>query len=251
MNPCIIEKCELTDLVIDKLKYYVYVLLDPGDKSVFYVGKGKGSRLFSHVYGEPGDADASLLLDDKKELISVIRPENVLHGIIRYGLDEATAFEVEAALIDFIGKEKLTNQVRGNYSYLRGADSIKALIQKYENKGKLKTDENMILININKTFRADMTEKEVIDITRSSWVMGKRREKAKYVLSVYRGTVIEVMKIDLRSWRCIKPNEENKKNRWEFEADIAEEDIRKKYLYTNVREYYEGGRANPIRYINC
>lgn len=34
--------------VIEKLKYYVYLLQDPRDNSVFYVGKGVGNRVFQH-----------------------------------------------------------------------------------------------------------------------------------------------------------------------------------------------------------
>ena len=28
--------------------FYVYNLIDPRDKSVFYVGKGKGNRMYKH-----------------------------------------------------------------------------------------------------------------------------------------------------------------------------------------------------------
>ena len=42
--------------VITKLGYYVYLLSDPSNGEIFYVGKGKGNRVFSHFkdkgYGE-------------------------------------------------------------------------------------------------------------------------------------------------------------------------------------------------------
>ncbi|HIO04524.1 MAG TPA: GIY-YIG nuclease family protein, partial [Gammaproteobacteria bacterium] len=31
------------------MKYYVYLLLDPITDEIFYVGKGKGNRVFSHL----------------------------------------------------------------------------------------------------------------------------------------------------------------------------------------------------------
>ncbi|MBQ5524797.1 MAG: GIY-YIG nuclease family protein, partial [Paludibacteraceae bacterium] len=32
-----------------KIGYYVYRLIDPRDYSTFYVGKGKGNRVFEHA----------------------------------------------------------------------------------------------------------------------------------------------------------------------------------------------------------
>ena len=34
--------------IIKKLKWYVYLLSDPNSEEIFYVGKGKGNRVFDH-----------------------------------------------------------------------------------------------------------------------------------------------------------------------------------------------------------
>ena len=38
---------EFSNEVISKLNYYVYRLIDPRNGQTFYVGKGKGNRVFS------------------------------------------------------------------------------------------------------------------------------------------------------------------------------------------------------------
>ncbi|EPO2121397.1 LEM-3-like GIY-YIG domain-containing protein, partial [Escherichia coli] len=43
--------------VIEHLGWYVYRLIDPRDGSTFYVGKGKGNRVFAHMRGEVAAAD--------------------------------------------------------------------------------------------------------------------------------------------------------------------------------------------------
>ena len=33
----------------EELKYYVYCLVDPRDRKIFYIGKGIGNRVFAHA----------------------------------------------------------------------------------------------------------------------------------------------------------------------------------------------------------
>ena len=35
--------------------YYVYVLVDPINRIPFYVGKGKGNRMYQHLKGDKGN----------------------------------------------------------------------------------------------------------------------------------------------------------------------------------------------------
>ena len=57
--------------VIEKLGFYVYLLIDPRTDKVFYVGKGTGNRIFAHITS----AIASPLENDKLAQIRSIKSE--------------------------------------------------------------------------------------------------------------------------------------------------------------------------------
>lgn len=94
----------------NKLKCYVYVLRDPGDGKIFYVGKagGKGegnSRVLAH-FDEAREACSkpcgSLEWSPKiSRIIEIWKAgQEVDWFIVRHGLDAVQAQHVEAALID-------------------------------------------------------------------------------------------------------------------------------------------------------
>ena len=48
-----------TPEVAEKLKTYVYRLIDPRNGETFYVGKGQGNRVFAHIREQVDDVDPS------------------------------------------------------------------------------------------------------------------------------------------------------------------------------------------------
>lgn len=75
--------------VIERLKTYVYRLIDPRNGETFYVGKGRGNRLFAHIRGEQGIEGDDL--DNRMRRIRQIRLAGfeVAHVIHRHGMDDA------------------------------------------------------------------------------------------------------------------------------------------------------------------
>ena len=99
---------------------YVYVLMD-GDHP-FYVGKGGGigdgnNRVLNHLKDARALWDTQLLKSEKIQRIHKIWKKGaaVQWKVIRYGLPSSqSALEVEAALIDLIEIDNLTNTQAGH-----------------------------------------------------------------------------------------------------------------------------------------
>ncbi len=230
--------------VIEKLGYYVYLLIDPRikdkNKEVFYVGKGTGWRAESHLKFDKKEGAKNQRIkeirNDKKE------PEI---EILRHGLTEKEAFEVESAMIDFIGKKKLTNQVFGHDSADRGRMSLEELEIKYRAK-KIIIKDNLLLININKTFRRDMTTEEIFNITKGDWTIKKEKaKKYKIACAVFRGIVREVFEIE--DWFDSPKKDEKDRSRIYFKGKVASEKIRNSYIHKDTSEY---NCQFPVRYLN-
>ena len=72
----------------------------------------------------------------------------------------------------------------------------------------------------------------------------QRKDKVEYVLSVYKGIVKEVYKVE--SWFDV-PFEN--KTRYGFEGEVAPASIQNKYLGKSTGKYKSGG--TPTIYVNC
>ncbi len=204
---------EFPKLVAERICSYVYVLRDPDTDRVFYVGKGTGNRVFAHAQ----EAIERPLESDKLQLIRDIkaRGREVKYEILRHGLTEKEAFEVEAAIIDFIGLPTLTNKSIGQDTVNRGRMTIPEIITAYSPEP-IEIKEAVILIIPNKFFERNITPERLYEITRGNWVMGERRNKAKYAFAVYNGVVREVYRIE--RWLRVKARDSQQKrqNRWRF-----------------------------------
>ena len=241
-----LEITEFPQSVIEQIGFYVYTLTDPHTNTVFYVGKGTGNRGFAHV----NEALEYPTVTDKLETIRRISRSGmaVQYDIIRHGMTEDQALEVEAALIDFVGLSDLTNRVVGQRTDERGRMSATNIVALYRSE-RVRIAEPGILIIVNRLYRRGMTAGDLYEITRGNWVLGDRRNKARYAFAVYRGLIREVYQIE--SWHRVEARDRNQKTRarWRFTGIVAES--LKNYVGGNVQEYIKPGSQNPILYVNC
>jgi hypothetical protein len=225
---------EFSQAVCEKIGYYVYVLRNPRTGNIFYIGKGKGNRVFQHVRG----AIAFTSQSDKLDLIREIGADSVQHYILRHGLTEEQSLEIESACIDLLGLDTLTNAVKGYNTWEQGLKTVDEIAQYYDAKV-ITITEPTIIININRLYKRFMTAQQLYDATRSAWVVGTKRNHVKYAVAAYRGLVREVYRID--NWSAVG-------KRWEFSGQVAEPSVRDKYINQSLDNYVKRGSQNPIKY---
>lgn len=236
--------------VIKTLKWYVYLYFDPHNRRPFYVGKGEGNRAFAHL--------AATGESKKVKRISEIRAagNEPKIEILRYGLTEEQAFLVEASVIDCIGLDNLTNEIRGEHSGSFGRVTVKQVLLTMS-APKAKIVAPCILININQMYSSEMTPVELREATRGIWKVGRRREEAEFAMAVFRGVIVEVYRIK-KPWvragtldyKTRHAEGFKRTGRWEFDGDVAHEES-KKYVGKSVRHLVKQGSQNPIHYVNC
>jgi hypothetical protein len=235
--------------VAEKLGHYVYVYVNPLDDSVFYVGKGKGSRALSHLKAD----EKRRIHQHLKEIRAAGKEPRI--DILAHSLpDSETALKIEAAAIDLVGIENLANRVRGHGAKF-GRMPIRELVA-YYTRSPANIREPAILIRINQLYSFGMTDAELYDATRCAWNVGPRREKAQLAMAVYDGVVREVYQITswLKGGTTFNARWNGRRHdrgkRWEFVGVIAEDKVRDRYRNRFVGDRFPPGAQNPIAYVN-
>jgi hypothetical protein len=171
----------------DKIGWYVYRLIDPRTGQTFYVGKGRGDRIFQHVRGVIKDEDASDDMDLKNTTILDIKRAglSVIHVIHRHGIESAeTAYEVEAALIDaYFG---LTNTSGGHGSTERGCRHVDQIVSAYKAEPVI-VKEPLILICVSRSLDAG---RDPYDAVRAVWKMSRSEAEKRGLVLAYDGVLV-------------------------------------------------------------
>jgi hypothetical protein len=169
----------------------------------------------------------------------------VSHVIHRHGMDEKTAFEVEAALMDaYPGLTNIASGIGANSFGVMHADEVKRQYSAEQAVIKHKA----ILININ----ISILITSIYEATRKAWKLKKSKaEEAEIVLAVEKGLIKAAFIPD--HWLDVTsenfPGAETEPGRIGFIGKEAPEEIVRLYIGKRVPDVYrKKGAANPIRY---
>lgn len=230
------------------LGFYVYAYIDPRDESVFYIGKGVGSRAISHLF-ESSESDKVTRIAEIRAVGLEPRIDIIAHQL----RDDPEASRVEAALIELVGINRLTNVVRGRYSTDYPRRPLADLIMENSAQPADITDPSL-LIRINRQFKYGMSAEELYESTRGVWVVGERRHRARFAMAVYAGIVREIYEIE--SWhragttpyatRLQAELANQKSKRWEFLGRVAAEPDRSRYIGRSVAHLFRVGQQSPV-----
>lgn len=230
--------------VIEKLKCYVYRLIDPRNGETFYVGRGVGDRLYSHIRDELGSQSDEV--GDKLRRIREIRLAGfeVAHVVHRHGMEPAVAKEVEAALID--AYPGLTNVMGGEASGDRGAMHADEIVREYLAQPAV-FEHRALLISVNRS----ASERPLYEAVRFAWKLSQKRTKETEIVlasekGIIRGAYIPEKWMEATADNF--PGRLDRPGRLGFTGCEAPPEIQSIYIGRRIPDEYRFGAANPIRY---
>src|SRR5574344_450292 len=245
------------ELQQQQLGFYVYMLIDPRNNRPFYIGKGVNNRIFDHLHCALKDKDIS---NAKYEIIRDIVKDGkeVRHVVVKHRLrDEEEAYNVECSLIDAFNffEFGLTNIECGHNAADTGLMRTDEIIRKSTTKPLNHIADDCMIININAKYKRGCSDDNIYEATHATWRIGKKRvKKIKYVLSEFRGLIIEVYEV--KEWYPIERDYSEKSQKYGqkylgygFIGKLANDDIRNKYINKSIAK--KKGQSNPVIYAEA
>lgn len=232
--------------VKEALNYYVYALVNPRDKRIFYIGKGSGDRVFRHAEDSLNENDDSLKLSTIRDIHS--SGFEVEYYIIRHNLSEEEAYLVESTIIDLLTYEAfnreniLTNVVKGHHQWNEGIKTEDEINILYDCK-KIEPipGDRLLLVSLNRTYKQPKAKGKYCrtndyESARKYWKIADwKADRINYILGVYKGIVRIVIKV--RGWEKTSVGEHGEfydPPRYAFNGEIVNDSP---YLNTDVSDY--------------
>lgn len=243
------------DEVQEALACYVYRLIDPRTGDTFYVGRGRGNRVFQHVIDEV-KLDRKVEDEDSLKLSTIrnIRAAEleVLHIIHRHGLTEDEAKLVEASLID--AYPGLSNEIAGKGSADFGPAHVSQLARRYGTPAfAANHGDKLLLITVNQSFHGS-ANLDAYEASRCAWrINSQRAKKADCILAIVYGVVRGVFVADvwLPATRENFPRlAEDSRSRKGYIGRPAPIEYQERYLNMRVPEELlkKRGETGPLKY---
>lgn len=238
----------------EALGHYVYLLIDPRNHEVFYVGKGSGGRCLEHDYAEEGARKAARFAEIKAAGLEV------KVDIIRHGMTtKEAAFLVESAVIDVYGIENLTNEVKGHGATDLGRATLAELAARYAPE-EAEIRHRVVFVKLAETFKKGMSAATLYEAARGVWSLNpETASKYNYVLALWEGLVVEVYHVE--RWQPADPAHYPTRGLktedfipvpgvlcTEFAGRVASEEIRKHYLGKSVHKHFAAGGMAFCKY---
>lgn len=201
--------------------YYVYLLIDPRDNQVFYVGKGINLRTFQHEQ----DAEMAGADTESKKLKTINDIKNSGYEVKREifsNLTESESFNLEAVLIKTYrsrNPEKMTNIQSGHHcEWLMQPEKYKDIFDDTDSYEKYVTDEKIIFIHPHRSFDYEDTFEERYEKFKGGWAFNLNKAKrADYIFVIVNHKIKYVF----------KPKEYvlNDRNTYDFIGDLDEASV--------------------------
>lgn len=251
---------------IEKRDYYVYLLIDPRNNEVFYVGKGIHSRVKQHTY----EAKKSNKETDKiKRINDILNSGNKVKEVIYSSRNtEDEAFDKEDELINFFTNNypgQLTNIQSGHKSIHTMTDE--ELNDILDNPEQVVFNDNERILFVKRTnnhsWDYKMSPSEHHEEFRGNWVLSKNKlDKIELVCGVY-NNIIKYVCVP-KEWECVGQRDSRKRKTYEyrFNGDVIKnhkyigKSIKdcKKMVYNKKTKSYEEknifGQGAAIGYLN-
>jgi len=255
----------LAPRVVEHLGLYVYALQDPRDRSIFYVGAGRGNKVYSHDWdalGEAGTLDAEGVGDpDRDETRSAwiqrIRDiyaagHSVEHIVLRHRIDAthevSAAKEVAHVVVDALrllehhpDQPVLTNLAGEPADLENRAMPVEELAVQYSAEPAPDLPVPGALVRVPAAAGAGLTADELYAVCRGPWRAGAAaRNVTDLPVIVFADNIIRAV-YRVSTWDGVGPAGEQE---WRFTGAV-DKDLEAKYVGTRVTPDRAGLKAWP------